>query len=116
MLGTCYIYLALSWASTGTCLAISFIKDEVPSCTRVTEKLKKKNVLGHLGGSASEASDFGSDHDLMAHEFEAPVGLSAVSAEPASGSSVSLLFAPTPAHVHSISKTNKHLKPKKCPT
>ena len=36
---------------------------------------------GRLGGSVGWASDFGSGHDLMVHEFEPYIGLSAVSIE-----------------------------------
>ena len=36
MLCTCSIYLALSWASAGTCLAISSIEGGVPNCTTET--------------------------------------------------------------------------------
>ena len=38
---------------------------------------------GPLGGSVGYASDFGSGHDLMAHEFKPHVGVTAVSTEPA---------------------------------
>ena len=38
---------------------------------------------GHQGGSVGEASNFGSGHDLMVHEFEPCTGFHADSAEPA---------------------------------
>ena len=38
---------------------------------------------GHLSGSVSWASDFGSGHDLMVHEFKLHIGLIAVNTEPA---------------------------------
>ena len=46
------------------------------------EFFKKGLVLGHLGGSVSIASDFGSGHDLAVCEFEPHVRLSAVSSGP----------------------------------
>ena len=39
-----------------------------------------------LGGSVGWAADFGSGHDLVAHEFEPRVGLCADGLEPASDS------------------------------
>ena len=38
---------------------------------------------GHLGGSVSWASDFGSGHDLVVHEFEPHIRLAAISEKPA---------------------------------
>ena len=39
-------------------------------------------LLGRLGGSVGEASDFGSGHDLALREFEPRVGLCADCSEP----------------------------------
>ena len=39
-------------------------------------------MQGQLVGSVGEASDFGSGHDLVVHEFEPRVGLCADSSEP----------------------------------
>ena len=61
-----------------------------------------ETLVGHLGGSVGQVSDFGSGHDLRVPEFEPCIGLAAVSAEPTSdGSSVPPLSAPL-----SLSKIN----------
>ena len=59
-----------------------------------------KRITGHLGGSVSEVSDWGSCHDLTVSEFEPHIGLSVVSTEPAwEPLSPSLSIPPpTPAH------------------
>ena len=57
------------------------------------------NSRGRPGGSAGEASDFGSGHDLAVREFEPCVrgsGLTARSLEPASDSVSPSLSAPPP--------------------
>ena len=41
-------------------------------------------VVGRLGGSVGQASDFGSGPDFLVCEFEPRIELSAVSAEPTS--------------------------------
>ena len=53
--------------------------------------------------------DFGSGHDLTVHEFETPIGLTAVRAEPASDppSSLSLPLRPTYVHMHTLSLSQK---------
>ena len=43
---------------------------------------KLLGLMGRLGGSVGWASDFGSGHDLMVHEFEPHVRLCADSSEP----------------------------------
>ena len=62
--------------------------------------LNQKNMQpGCLHGSVSWASDFGSGHDLMVHEFEPHIGLCADSSKPGAcfGFYVSLsLFDPPP--------------------
>ena len=72
--------------------------------------MEKKIVLGHMGGSLTEASDcgFSSGHDLRVLEFEPCVMLCAGSAEPA-WDSLSPFLSPAPLHVLSLSlsKINK---------
>ena len=46
------------------------------------EKNKQTNT-GHLGSSVSGVAEFGSGHDLMVHELQPYIGVSAVSPEPA---------------------------------
>ena len=67
-------------------------------------RLSMTPVEGHLGGSVSWASDFSSGHDLMIHEFEPRVGLSAGSAEPAWDSLPPLSLCPSPACAFSLPK------------
>ena len=64
---------------------------------------------GRLGGSVSEASDFGSGHDLTVCEFEPCVGLCADSSEPGAcfGFCVSLSLS---LSLSLSQKINKHLK------
>ena len=57
--------------------------------------LQNRHRLGSLGGPVGSMFDFGSGHDLMVHEFEPHMGLSAVSAEPASDLLSPSLSAPT---------------------
>ena len=45
--------------------------------------LKRKEIVGHLGGSAGQVSNFGSGHDLTVHGFEPRIKLCADSLEPA---------------------------------
>ena len=64
-------------------------------------------ILGHLGGSVSEASDFCSGHDLTAHEFKPRVELCADSSEPGASFGLCLpLSLPLP-HSHSVSLSLK---------
>ena len=70
-------------------------------------KVLKKNVqtMGRLGGSVGHASDLGSGHDLMVHEFEPHIGLSALSTDPLLSPSFS---APPPARALSLSLSVKN--------
>ena len=52
-----------------------------PLTTLSSDRPFKSSFLGHLGGSVSEVSDFGSGHVLMVCEFEPCVGLCADSLE-----------------------------------
>ena len=76
----------------------------------------KREEEGYPGCSVSWPSTFGSDHDLMVHEFEPYIGLAEVSPEPASDP-LSIPLCPSPIHVGtwalSLSKINKHKKKKK---
>ena len=67
--------------------------------------------LGRLGGSVSEASDFGSGRDLTVHEFKPHIGLCADSSEPEPASdSVCVcvsLSLPLPAHTLSLCLSQK---------
>ena len=66
-------------------------------------------MLGRLGGSAGEASDFGSGRDLTICEFEPRIGLSAVSAESALDPvSLSLPALPLLMLARALSHKNKH--------
>ena len=65
--------------------------------------------MGPLGGSVGRASDFSPGRDLMVPEFELLIGLTTVSAEPASNPPCPSLFASSPLTV-SVSKINKHFK------
>ena len=69
-------------------------------------------ILGHLGGSVGEASDFRSARDLVVRGFKPRVGLCAGSSEPGTcvRFCVSLSLCPSPTHTHSFSLKNKHLK------
>ena len=71
-------------------------------------------IYGRLGGSASEASDFSSGHDLTVREFEPRIGLCADSSEPGAcfGFCVSLsLSLPLPClHPVSLSPSKIHIK------
>ena len=74
---------------------------------------KLKLLEGHLGGSVSYASDFGSGHDPVVHGFEPPVGLCADSSEPGPASdSVSPSLSAHPLLAFSLSlslsKINEH--------
>ena len=46
---------------------------------------KKNEMLEHLPGSVSTASNFGSGHDLIVHEFEPRVRLCVDRSEPGAG-------------------------------
>ena len=70
------------------------------------------SILGRLDGSVGSASDFGSGHDLVVHEFESRIGLTAVG-QSFFGSSVPLSLCPSSARVLSVSKVNIFLKNKK---
>ena len=85
-------------------------------CTRVswrkvTVKLAGGSALeeygfwGHLGGSVSEATDFGPGHDLIVHEFKPRIRLYADSSEPGGcfRFCVSLFFCPSSARTLSLS-------------
>ena len=72
---------------------------------------KELLVEGHPGGSVSWASDFGSGHDLVVHEFEPHLGLAALGTEPASDPlSPSLSAPPPPAFSPRYIKTLKKKK------
>ena len=65
-------------------------------------------VVGRLGGSVSQASDFGSGPDLLVCEFEPHIELSAVSAEPTSDPlSLSFCLSQTPSLSVCLSLKNK---------
>ena len=70
--------------------------------------IKNHTIGGHLGGSVSWASNFGSGHNLMVCEFESCVGLCADGSglEPALDSE-SPSLCPSPAHALSLSLKNK---------
>ena len=75
--------------------------------------LKKTNKQRHLGGSASEASAFGSGHGLTVRGFQPHVGLCADSSEPRAcfRFCVSLSrLCPFPDRCLSLSKINTILK------
>ena len=57
-------------------------------------------------------TDIGSGHELMVHGYEPKLGSVADSSEPGAcfGFCVSSLSNPSPAHVLSLSKINKHKK------
>ena len=78
-----------------------FVK-RIEDTGQVNSKLRFQRVQGHLGGSVGKAFDFGSDHDLMVHEFEPHIGLCTDSLEPAWDSLLSL--CPSPACALSLSK------------
>ena len=59
--------------------------------------LKIESLPGCLSGSVGWAADFGSGHDFTVREFEPHIGLSAVSAEPASDPLFPLSLRPSPA-------------------
>ena len=60
--------------------------------------------MGYLGGSADEASDVGSGHDLTVPEFKPHIELNAVSAKPSSDPlSPSLSVPPLLLHTFSLS-------------
>ena len=58
----------------------------------------------HLGGSVGYASNFGSGHNLVVHEFEPHIGLCADSLEPALDSVSTSLPLP---YLHSLSVSQK---------
>ena len=66
-----------------------------------------KSVQGHLGGSVSWVSDFGSGCDLTVHEFKPYIGLSAMSTEQALDPLSPSLSAP-PSLPLPLSLKNKH--------
>ena len=68
--------------------------------------LLKNGHKGRLGGSAGEATDFGSGHDLMVCEFKPIIRLAAVSTEPTLNPLSSSLSVP-PQFSLSLPKINK---------
>ena len=77
--------------------------------SRKKKETQRSKADGHLGGSVSEASDFGSGHDLVVREFEPSVGLCADSSEPGAASesvSPSFSLCSSPACALSPSKIN----------
>ena len=68
----------------------------------MTEKIKDLPLIhivrslkeGHLGGSVSWGSNFGSGRDLTVHEWDPRIGLYAVIVEPASDPLSSFLSVP----------------------
>ena len=83
-------------------------------CLSQLEKLWLKRRGGARGAQSVEHPDFGSGHDLTAHEFEPRVGPCADSSEPGAcfRVCVSLSLCPSPAHALSLSlsKVNKYFK------
>ena len=63
--------------------------------------------LGHLVGSVSEVSDFGSGHDLTVREFKPRVGLCTDSLEPGACFGFCVSLCPSTAHVLSRSLSQK---------
>ena len=69
-----------------------------PSWMLTQDNSFKLPMQGPLGGSAGEASNCGSGHDLIAREFEPHIGLCADSSEPESAlDSVSLSCSASPS-------------------
>ena len=66
--------------------------------SRKKKETQRSKADGHLGGSVSEASDFGSGHDLVVREFEPRIGICADSSESGAcfGFCVSLCLWPSP--------------------
>ena len=60
----------------------------------------KKEKHGLLGGSVGSASNFGSGHDLMGHDFKPCIGLADTSLEPAWGPLSPSLSVPSPPNSH----------------
>ena len=95
--------------SLPTCLTISSnILHIIVFCS--IQIFKTGLILGHLGGSVGEASNFGSGHDLSVGGFEPRVGLCADSSEPGAcfGFCVSLSLSPPLSLPLPPSKINKH--------
>ena len=64
--------------------------------------------MGRLGGSVSEASDFGLGHDLTVHGFEPRDGLCADRSEPRACFRFCIFLCLCPSPTLSLSKMNKH--------
>ena len=81
---------------------------------RTTWCSKKPKPLGHLGGSVSWVSDFGSGHQPV-HQFKPHVRLCADSSEPGAcfRCCVSLSPCPSPAHTLSLSVSHRWINIKK---
>ena len=67
--------------------------------------IKTKDILGRLGSSVGEASDFGSGHAITVGGFEPRFGLCADSSELWI---LSPSLCPSPTHTLCLSKINKH--------
>ena len=80
-----------------------------PMISREPASQKTWGEKGHLSGSVGEASDFGSGHDLMGHEFKPHVGLCADSSEPGAcfGFCVSLSLCPSLTSTFFLSVSQK---------
>ena len=64
---------------------------------------------GRMGGSVDGASNFGSGHDLTVREFRCHIGLSTISAEPASDPpSLPLSISHSPARFLSFPLSQKN--------
>ena len=84
-LSLCFLALLVSASALHSfSLPLSFLKHTNPAFPNELNGLSFKRLLlsGRLGGSASQALDFGSGHDLAVGEFEPRVGLWADSSEP----------------------------------
>ena len=80
------------------------------SCKKCMRFCQLNRIIeGHLGGSVSWTSDFGSGHDLTVHGFEPHIGLCADRSEPGAcfGFYVSLFLCSSPIHTLSLSLKNK---------
>ena len=65
---------------------------------------------GHLGGSVSSVSDFGSGHDLAVHEFKPHIRLCADCSEPEACFGFCVSLSPCSSHARALPRSSLNIK------